>query len=164
MSACQQTWPRGETYLLLVWNMATVIPTANADPVLFPTCYLVKPPLQTQRGHCVRFREHQALTASKPKREVAQTELCLASLSPCWTGLITPSLLLSHPVIFPATTFWTLRPPSAITRAFPHVYVQCCPRKEFRITYKNTQPTKISMRNNSNKTRPIKWGQKWRAV
>lgn len=89
---------------------------------------------------------------------MAQTEICQAPLSPCWTGLITPLLLLSHPVIFPVTTSWTLRPPSAVSRVFPHVYVQCCPRKEFRITYKNSQPTKISMRNNSNKSRLIKMG------
>lgn len=48
-SACQQNWPRGETYLLPVWDMAMVITAANADPVLFPTSYLVKPPLQMQR-------------------------------------------------------------------------------------------------------------------
>ena len=157
MSACQQTWPRRKTYLLLVWIMGMVITAANTDPALFSTCYLVKPHLQMQGGHCLRFREHW-LSQSVNRKKVAQTEICLASLSPCWTGLITPSLLLSHPVIFPATTFWTLRP--AVSRVFPHVYVQCCPRKEFRITYKNTQPTKISMRNNSNKTRLIKWGQK----
>lgn len=109
-----------------------------------------------QRGRCLRFREHRlSLTA---RREVAQTEICQAPLSPCWTGLITPLLLLSHPVIFPVTTSWALRPPSAVSRVFPHVYVQCRPRKEFRITYKNSQPTKISMRNNSNKTRLIKMG------
>lgn len=137
--------------------------------MLIQCCFLqvnlIKPPLQMQRRHCLRVREHWALTASKQRREVTPTEICLAEiclapLSPCWTGLITPSLLLSHPVIFPATTLWTLRSPSAISLVFSHVYVQCCPRKEFRITYKNTQPRKISMRSNSNKTRLIKWGQK----